>query len=217
MKRLRCDGPRFVDEAGRQVLLRGLNLGGDCKVPYPNGGTQHPLGPAGFAPDAEAEDRISFIGRPFPLSEAREHFARIRDWGMNCLRLLTTWEAIEHAGPGQYDRAFIEYYAELSRLAGEYGMYVFVDFHQDVWSRASGGDGAPLWTFAAAGLDHTRFHAADAAVVMQQRFDYDDPRDRQPENYAVMSWPQNYLYPANGIMWTLFFAGRDFAPDLTVD
>ena len=32
-----------------------------------------------------------------------------------------------------------------------------------------------------------------------------------------MSWSQNARRPANGIMWTLFFAGRDFAPGLNID
>ena len=31
--------------------------------------------------------------------------------------------------------------AEVCRRAGEHGLYVFVDFHQDVWSRMTGGDG----------------------------------------------------------------------------
>jgi len=55
------------------------------------------------------------------------------------LRLLTTWEAIEHAGPGEYDQEYLDYFTELCRLAGEFGMYVYVDFHQDAWSRMSGG------------------------------------------------------------------------------
>ena len=52
---------------------------------------------------------------------------------------MTTWEAVEHAGPGQYDTAYLDYFAELCRVSGEYGFYVFVDFHQDAWSRFSGG------------------------------------------------------------------------------
>ncbi|NLZ41933.1 MAG: hypothetical protein GX886_11865, partial [Comamonadaceae bacterium] len=39
---VRTDGVRFVDHAGRQLLLRGVNLGGDCKVPFPDGGTDVP-------------------------------------------------------------------------------------------------------------------------------------------------------------------------------
>ena len=82
---------------------------------------------------------------------------RIAGWGMNCLRLLTTWEAIEHAGPGEYDDAYLDYYAEVARRAAARGLWVFVDPHQDVWSRWTGGDGAPFWCFELAGLVPERF------------------------------------------------------------
>src|SRR5690606_40334780 len=66
----------------------------------------------------------------FPLADAEEHFSRLKAWGFNCLRLLTTWEAVEHEGPYRYDEAYLDYFVELCRMADGYGMYVFVDFHQ---------------------------------------------------------------------------------------
>ncbi|HVK78979.1 MAG TPA: cellulase family glycosylhydrolase, partial [Verrucomicrobiae bacterium] len=144
------DGDRFIDADGRHIILRGVNLGGDCKLPYPDGGTNFPS-------DFSDHRTVTFVGRPFPLADAEQHFARLRHWGFNTLRLLTTWEAVEHAGPGQYDEAYLDYFAEIARMAGEYGFVVFVDFHQDVWSRMSGGSGAPGWTFEALGLDFTKF------------------------------------------------------------
>lgn len=200
----------FVDEAGREVILRGVNLGGDCKLPYPDGGTHRP---SDFADHRE----VSFVGRPFPIAEADEHLGRLRRWGFNGLRLLTTWEAVEHAGPGRYDAAYLDYLAEVCRRAGEHGFWVFIDFHQDVWSRMTGGDGAPGWTFEALGLDFTRFDAADAAHVMQHRYDYASPLARQEDRYPMMSWGRNYQMPANGICWTAFFAGRTFTPDWVID
>lgn len=202
-------GDRFIDAGGREVLLRGVNLGGDSKVPWPDGGTHHPS-------DFSDHREVSFIGRPFPLSEAHEHFARLRAWGFNCVRLLTTWEAVEHAGPGRFDEAYLDYFADIARLAGDYGLYVVVDFHQDAWSRMSGGCGAPGWTFEAVGLDFTRFHGADAALVMQHAFDHADPNPRQSA-YPRMSWSSNYRLPANGIMWSLFFGGRWLTPDVRID
>ncbi|MBW8812582.1 MAG: cellulase family glycosylhydrolase [Caulobacterales bacterium] len=205
---VRQHGGFFLDAAGRQVMLRGVNLGGDCKVPYPDGGTHHP---SDFADHRE----VSFIGRPFPLAEADAHLGRLRRWGFNVVRLLTTWEAVEHAGPGVYDEAYLDYFAEVCRRAGEHGLYVFVDFHQDVWSRMSGGDGAPGWTFEAVGLDFTRFPAAGAAHVMQAQFDYASGEARQAA-YPQMSWGSNYRLPANGIMWSLFWAGRRLTPDFSI-
>jgi len=207
--RVTCRGPLFLDEGGGQMMLRGVNLGGDCKVPYPDGGTQHPT-------DFADHRTVSFVGRPFPLDEADGHLARIAHWGFNSVRLLTTWEAVEHAGPGRYDHDYLDYFTEVARKAGEHGLYVFVDFHQDVWSRMSGGDGAPGWTFEAVGLDFTRFDAAEAAHVMQARYDYGSPLKRQ-DAYPQMSWGSNYRLPANGIMWTLFWAGLAVTPDFRID
>ena len=209
MPRLHLEGRWFVDEAGRRVILRGVNLGGDCKVPYPDGGTNFPS-------DFSDHREVSFIGRPFPREEADEHFARISGWGFNCLRILTTWEAVEHRGPGQFDAEYLDYYAELCRRAGDFGLYVFVDFHQDVWSRMSGGDGAPCWMFDKVGIDYRRLGESESAHVMQSLYDY-ARGGRQEDRYPTMTWSQNARRPANGIMWTLFFAGRDFAPGLNID
>jgi hypothetical protein len=208
MQKLGMKGRWFVDDRGRTVILRGVNLGGDCKVPYPDGGTQYPS-------DFSNHRAVSFIGRPFPLDEADAHLSRLKHWGFNCLRLLTTWEAVEQAGPGQYDTAYLDYFTAIARRAGDYGMYVFVDFHQDVWSRMSGGDGAPGWTFEAVGLDFTKFHAAGAAHVMQYKYDY--AKGGRQKAYPQMTWSSNYRLPANAIMWTLFFAGRDMTPDFAID
>ncbi len=209
LQRLQIEGEWFTDEGGHVHILRGVNLGGDCKVPFtPNGHTNLPT-------DFSHHRTVSFIGRPFPLSEATEHFGRLKAWGFNCLRLLTTWEAVEHEGPGKYDEAYLDYFAQLCRMAGDYGMYVFVDFHQDVWSRMTGGDGAPGWTFEAVGLDFTKFHEAGAAHVMQYKYDF--ARGGRQDRYGTMTWSQNYRYPANAFMWTLFFAGKTFCPDFMID
>lgn len=201
----------FKDEFNRTVLLRGVNLGGDCKVPFlPNGHTHIPT-------DFSDHKEVSFIGRPFPLDEAETHFSRLKAWGFNVLRLLTTWEAVEHKGPGEYDTKYLDYYAKLCEMAGDYGLYVFVDFHQDVWSRMTGGDGAPGWLFEKIGIDYTKLNEANAALVMQHAYDFKDPRPRQEYNYPTMCWGQNYQYAGNAVMWTLFFAGEDFAYDFKID
>jgi hypothetical protein len=208
LPRIHIEREWFKDEHGRTVILRGVNLGGDCKVPFPDGGTDHPT-------DFSDHREVSFIGRPFPLDQAEEHYSRLKAWGFNVIRLLTTWEAIEHKGPYAFDEAYLDYFASLCRMAGDYGLYVFVDFHQDVWSRMSGGDGAPCWLFEKIGLDYTRFGDADAALVMQYAYDYESRRSHQ-DSYPSMCWQANYRYPVNGIMWTLFFAGRELTPDFLI-
>lgn len=202
---LSVDRGRFWDASGRSVMLRGINLGGDCKLPTKPDGRTH-------MPTTFSDHRsVSFVGRPFPLTEAQSHFQRLARWGFNCIRMLTTWEAVQHAGPGARDEDYLDYFQNICRIAGNFGFYVIIDFHQDVWSRMTGGSGAPGWTLEAAGLDIGRLDAADAAHVMQRR--YDSAVGGRQEAYPPMSWASNYQAPANGIMWTLFWGGDVFAPE----
>lgn len=193
-------GNWFRDEQGRAILLRGVNLGGSSKVPaIPNGATHLPT-------DFSDHRVVSFVGRPFPLAEADEHYARLRRWGFNALRFLVTWEAVEHAGPGEYDEAYLDYLVEVVARAAAYDLAVFIDPHQDVWSRMSGGDGAPGWTLELAGFDVTRLDASEAAVTMQGRY----------PDYGTMVWSANRRRLASSTMFTLFFAGERLAPDCRV-
>lgn len=192
----------FIDFEGRSVLLRGVNLGGSTKVPFtPDGATHRKT-------DFSDHRDVSFVGRPFPPEEADEHYTRLQAWGFNCLRFLTTWEAIEHKGPGEYDTAYLDYLEEVIEKAGDYNFYVFIDPHQDVWSRMTGGDGAPGWLFEKVGLDFKKFDATDAAIVMQYRY---------PSDYPLMCWPRNYQRFAAATMFTLFFGGNDFAHHCRID
>lgn len=48
---------------------------------------------------------------------------------------------------------YLKYIRDLLSLLPKYGMTAFVAMHQDVWSRYTGGSGAPAWTVEAAGFD----------------------------------------------------------------
>jgi hypothetical protein len=198
---MRVDGMWLKDTDGRTRILRGANLGGSTKVPMtPDGAT--------YRSERFYDHRtVSFVGRPFPLADADKHFSRLRAWGMNFLRFLVTWEAIEHAGPGIYDTDYLDYLVAVITKAGEYGIEVFIDPHQDVWSRWTGGDGAPGWTLEAVGIDLTKLAETGAAISHQT---HGDPFPR-------MIWPTNYGRFGAATMFTLFFAGNDFAPETRID
>jgi hypothetical protein len=198
---IRTDGIWFKDEVERTVLLRGVNLGGSSKLPTTPDGRTHLR--EGFFEHRE----VSFVGRPFPLEEADEHFGRLAKWGLTFIRLLVTWEAIEHAAPGQYDTDYLDYLVEIVKKAGEHGISLFIDPHQDVWSRFTGGDGAPGWTLEKVGFDMTAFHDTYAAIVHQT---YGDPFPR-------MIWATNYNRLATATMFTLFFGGNLVAPKTLID
>jgi hypothetical protein len=191
-----ADGAWFTDQDGRKLIFHGISLSGSSKIPtQPNGATH--------LKDGFYEHRkVSFVGRPFPLADADEHFTRLKTWGFTLLRFLVTWEAIEHAGPGQYDQDYLDYLHAVIKKAGEYGFKVIIDPHQDVWSRFSGGDGAPGWTLEAVGFDITRLHETGAAILHQI---HGDP-------FPPMVWPTNVMRLAAATMFTIFFGGNDFAP-----
>ena len=54
---------------------------------------------------------------------------------------------------GDYDLEYLDYVKKLLSFLPKYGMVAFIDVHQDVWSRYSGGSGAPAWTLEAIGFD----------------------------------------------------------------
>ena len=193
-------GPWFVDEFGRTVILRGVNLSGSSKVP---------MGMPTRVSEGFFDHRhVSFVGRPFSLEEADEHFTRLRAWGLTFVRFLVTWEAIEHAGPGQYDEAYLDYLVQVIDKARQHGIRLFIDPHQDVWGRLSGGDGAPGWTYEAVGFNPQNFTATGAAVVHATFGGEPLPR---------MIWPSNYSKLAAATMFTLFFGGNDFAPLIKIE
>ena len=159
------DAGWFVDEHGRTALLRGVNLAGSSKLPRePDGATFRDIGNPNWH---VAHRNVSFVGRPFPLEEADEHLARLRMWGLTFVRFLVTWEAIEHEGPGIYDEDYLNYVVAVIRKMREYGISCFIDPHQDVWSRFTGGDGAPGWTLEAVGFDLGAIHETAAAATHQ--------------------------------------------------
>ncbi|RUS24157.1 glycoside hydrolase superfamily, partial [Jimgerdemannia flammicorona] len=116
----------FRDLHGRALLMRGVNICGSSKLPTSPNGSTH------LMHDQFWDHRqVSFVGRPFPIEEAPEHFGRLRAWGLTLVRLLVPWESLEHAGPGLYDEEYIDYLIALIEMMPKFGIKCFVDPHQD--------------------------------------------------------------------------------------
>ena len=203
---------QIIDDDGRVLILRGVNLGGDSKIPFDIPGKE-------IEPEfLDTKKNVSFIGRPFPLEEAESHFKRLKKAGMTFLRLLITWEAIEHEGSGIYDEAYLAYLRKILLAAEKEGISVFIDPHQDVWSRWTGGDGAPAWTMEKLGMNLDNCDNCGAAVTRQRYSIYHKSKKYpQGEPYPKMIWPGNYNRYAAATMFSLFFAGKTYAPDLYVE
>ena len=128
-------GGRIVDAAGREVLLRGVNV--NALVEY---------------------WRYGAFPTTFPLTEADAD--RISATGWSVVRLLVSWSRVEPS-PGHYDDAYLDQVARAVQTFERRGVYTIIDFHQDAWGPtlaapvgltcpagtepAFGWDGAPGW------------------------------------------------------------------------
>ncbi|KAG8708128.1 hypothetical protein FRC09_001422 [Ceratobasidium sp. 395] len=189
----------IIDSYGRVCLMRGANVSGGSKIPANHSAELFPHG----------HKTVTFVGRPFPLEEAPQHFARLRRWGLTFIRFNATWEAIEHERPGKYDTKYLDYVRSLLSLLPHFGLAAFVSLHQDVWSRYSGGSGAPAWTLEAAGFDLSTIGGECGAAYLGgvQGTGVEVDRGR---------WPTGYQKLAASTMATLFWAGKTYAPKLRV-
>jgi endoglycosylceramidase len=83
---------------------------------------------------------------PYLDDKTADDYARIRDdWGMNAIRFVMTWAAVE-PDEGQYDDAYLDGVAARMDWAAAAGISVVLDMHEDVYGEGFGFDGAPRWT-----------------------------------------------------------------------
>jgi hypothetical protein len=124
----------FRDGGGREITLRGFNVAGSAKL-YENG-----LLPFRSTADAATSAQA------------------MRDLtGANAVRFLITWEGVQPT-PNGIDTGYLTRAAEQIRQFTDRGIYVLVDYHQDLYSshlfNAGSwytGDGAPQWVIDAGG------------------------------------------------------------------
>ncbi|CAH7668794.1 family 5 glycoside hydrolase [Phakopsora pachyrhizi] len=193
---IRISGRHLIDpRTGETIQLRGFSVSSHSKLPSITSESKA----------AEASDsQITFVGNPLRLDEADHYLNQITSWGYNLIRLVVCWESIEHSGPGQYDLDYINYLVRLVEICQTHQLRVIVDCHQDVWSRFSGGSGAPGWTLELVGF------RLDSLVETRSAVLYDKP-DLDSPNLGL--WPTGYQKLASATMFTLFFGGDTFAPD----
>jgi endoglycosylceramidase len=125
LSRLGHEGRWITDAKGRVVILHGTNMVYK-RAPY--------------APDA--------VG--FGADDAAFHARN----GFNYVRLGLVWKALEPA-PGVYDDGYLDRIARTVRTLRRHGVYVLLDFHQDLYNERYQGEGAPDWAIVgqAAGED----------------------------------------------------------------
>jgi hypothetical protein len=123
-RRLMTRGDVLIDELGRAVILRGVNVGGRSKMP--------PFLPFDFVDPGEIP------------AKADKLMTQVRGLGANAVRLTFSWEALESVR-GTFDTEYLRRYRLLLDAAQKADLHVIVDFHQDVFHAAFCGDGFPEW------------------------------------------------------------------------
>jgi endoglycosylceramidase len=105
------------DADGRSVVLRGANVSSAHKsAPY------------------------------FDFHELADFRIMRDEWGLNSVRFLIEWAAVEPER-GTFDDAYLDAVAQRIEWAHTAGLVVIMDMHQDVYGEGFGvGNGAPGWT-----------------------------------------------------------------------
>jgi endoglycosylceramidase len=124
MDRLHVENGRIVDASGRTVVLHGMNVG----------------------------EKSSANGHR--LWQSQQDFNNLHRWGMNAVRLLIFWSAIEPE-PGSYDEDYLKLVDQYVAWAKDAELYVILDMHQDLYSeKVPGGNGMPTWATLDDGQPH---------------------------------------------------------------
>ncbi len=99
---------------------------------------------------------------------------------------------------------YLDYVRKLLALMPQYGLVAFVALHQDVWSRYTGGSGAPAWTLEAVGFDLHGLEEPGAAWLkgMKGGGHTEDERGLWPCGYqklaaATMACVNSPMFPEN--------------------
>ena len=176
----RGEDAAIVDDAGREVLLRGLNVN--------QLGDYYQADPA--------------LATTMPLSE--RDFEQIAALGFDVVRLTMSWSSFQPER-GKFDQAYVARVREAVRWAARHDLYVVLDMHQDAWGkfiatppgytcepglgRAVGWDGAPQWATLTDGMTTCRAgETRELSPAVAQAFEsfYADREQIQTE--LVTTW-----------------------------
>lgn len=180
-------GKRLVDEYGRERIFNGLN----------------------FVYKGVDADEDGVIRYQTHITE--ERLKALKSKGVNIIRLGLTWAGIEPQ-PGEYNNEYLDGYKEVLKLCEKYEIYVFVDWHQDLFSHfcSAPGDGAPKWActhtkkrkdpiliWAEGYFFHKDIHEAFDDFWNNAEFDGRGMRDRYCD---MLTYTVNYLKDSEAII-----------------
>ena len=83
-------------------------------------------------------------GEPSASGFSDDDAAFLAQNGFNAVRVGVIWSDLEPQ-PGIFDPAYLNSIEQTVQTLGNHGIYSIIDFHQDAYSTAFGGEGAPDW------------------------------------------------------------------------
>ncbi|KAI9327264.1 glycoside hydrolase superfamily [Obelidium mucronatum] len=115
-------GSLFIDELGRSRIFRGTNV---VYKAFP------------FAPDIrpDAIPRYSFNQADVDI---------LKNHATTVIRLGVMWPGVEPER-GQYNLTYLETMKSIVKMCDDAGIYVLLDFHQDIFSEKFCGEGVPMF------------------------------------------------------------------------
>jgi hypothetical protein len=193
------DGHVLRDAQGRTLILRGYNvkLNGLFDVTPDNGQPVRETIP--------------------PLGDA--DFALMQKSGVNVLRLPINWSAIEPQ-KGQFPPSYLDAVAAFLDKVRPYGIYVFLDFHEDGWSKDLCEDGAPAWatvvTDSTEGGLSNDCHVSNAAISAHSNFFDHNVNDLQGAFAAMVQQVASRFVKDDLVLGYEIF-NEPLASDMSVD
>jgi aryl-phospho-beta-D-glucosidase BglC (GH1 family) len=139
------DGSWFRDAQGRYLLFRGVNLASRSKLP-----PYLPVLPL----EVKALDQQGLARFYQELEAVKPQLDILKMLGFNAVRLLVMWKAIEPRPNLNLDQLlpegvqYLQLVREIMDALYERGIYVLLDFHQDIAHERYSGDGFPDWAMA---------------------------------------------------------------------
>jgi endoglycosylceramidase len=90
-------------------------------------------------------------GDPLASGFNDDDAAFLAENGFNAVRVGVIWSDLE-PDPGVFNTAYLNSIESTVQTLGNHGIYSIIDFHQDAYSTAFGGEGAPDWAVQTDGL-----------------------------------------------------------------
>ncbi len=158
---LHTSGTRIVDESGRQVLLRGVNLGNWFLLEMWMLGPGHSDIADQYGLEAVLQRRFGGKEKDRLMNLYRENYITERDFriiksfDMNVIRLPFWYTLLEdERHPGKIKADGWRWLDKAVALAEKYGLYVILDMHgapgsQNKWDHSGRADFNRLWSSAA--------------------------------------------------------------------